>query len=346
MLREVEDYMKAIRVFAPHDVQMVELPMPNIVNPTDVRIKVKVGGVCGSDIHVWHGTNIYAVYPLNLGHETSGVVESVGAEVDDLKIGDRVVLEPFQCCGKCYACRCGRPNVCRSLQVYGAHIDGSFCEYLVSPRRNFHKVPDSLSFEQAAMIEPYTIAAQCAWRGDVQAGDMVLIHGAGPLGLIVADTVSRMGATVIVSEVNEHRLQSAKIFGANHLINPAEQDFKNEIMKITDGMGPNVIFEATGVPALLMESVPLASVAGRIVPLAFGQQPIPIAFSEINKKELSILGSRHQTFKFKPVIENFAQHLDKIDELITGVYAADDFMQAFEAFTGANTKHRKVVLKF
>jgi L-gulonate 5-dehydrogenase len=338
--------MKAIRAFGPHDVQMVELPMPEITNPTDVRIKVKAGGVCGSDIHVWHGTNIYAVYPLNLGHEISGVVESAGAEIEDLKPGDKVVLEPFQCCGKCYACGRGRPNVCHSLQVYGAHIDGGFCEYLVSPRKNFHKVPDSLSFEQAAMIEPYTIAAQCVWRADVRAGDMVLIHGAGPLGLIVADTVSRMGATVIVSEVNENRLQSAKIFGASHLINPKEQNFNQEIMKITDGMGPNVIFEATGVPALLSESMPLASVAGRIVPLAFGAQPIPIAFSEINKKELTILGSRHQTFKFKPVIENFARHSDKIEQLITGVYAADDFMRAFEAFTEADTKHRKVVLRF
>lgn len=338
--------MKAIRALAPHDVRMIDLPMPEITNPADVRIKVVVGGVCGSDIHVWHGTNIYAVYPLNLGHEIAGIVESIGTDVEDLAVGDRVVLEPFQCCGTCYACRVGRPNVCQSLQVYGAHIDGGFCEYLVSPSRNFHKVPDTLTFEQAAMIEPYTIAAQCAWRADVRDGDVVLIHGAGPLGLIVADTVSRMGATVIVSEVNQHRLESAKIFGADHIINPMEQDFKTTIMKITDGMGPNVIFEATGVPALLAESMPLASVAGRIVPLAFGSQPIPIAFSEINKKELTILGSRHQTFKFKPVIETFVQHLDKIDQLITGSFAADDFIQAFEAFTEANTKHRKVILKF
>ena len=338
--------MKAIRAFAPNDVRMIDLPMPKIINPGDVRIKVRVGGVCGSDIHVWRGTNIYAIYPLNLGHEISGEVESVGDEADELKIGDRVVLEPFQCCGTCYACRCGRPNVCQSLQVYGAHIDGGFCEYLVVPRKNLHKIPDGLSFEQASLIEPYTIAAQCAWRADVRAGDIVLVHGAGPLGLIVANTVSRVGATVIMSEVNQHRLESAKIFGANYLINPKENDLKEMINKITDGMGPNVIFEATGVPELLSESVKIASVAGRIVPLAFGTQPIPILFSEINKKELAILGSRHQTFKFKPVIENFVQHLDKVDELITGTFAAEDFMQAFEAFTENNTKHHKVVLRF
>ena len=338
--------MKTIRALKPHDVQWMNMEEPTLNGSHDVRVRVKAGGVCGSDIHIWHGTNIYAVYPLTLGHEIAGEVESVGAEVQRLKTGDRVVLEPFKCCGKCYACTHGRPNVCQHLQVFGAHIDGGFCEYLVADEKQFHKIPDTLSFQQAAMIEPYTIAAQSVWRGDVQKGDIVLIHGAGPIGLIIADTASRMGAAVIVSEVNEYRLNLAKNFGADHLINPMEQDTKDTLNKITGGMGPNVIFEATGIPALLSESVKLASVAGRIVPLAFGPEPIPIPFSEINKKELTIAGTRHQTYKFAPVIETFEKNLDRVNSLITGVYPAAEFKQAFEDFTNKDSKHCKVLLGF
>jgi len=338
--------MKAIRAMEPHDVRWMDMEEPKIGSPHDVRIRVKAGGVCGSDIHVWHGTNIYAVYPLTLGHEIAGDVESVGDEVERLKPGDRVVLEPFKSCGMCYACTHGRPNVCQQLKVFGAHIDGGFCEYLVSDEKNFHKFPDAVSYEQAVLVEPYTIAAQCAWRANVQSGDVVLIHGAGPIGLMLVDTVSRMGATVIVCEVNEYRLNFSKNFGADYVINPMEQNTQEVLNKITNGMGPNVVFEATGIPALLSESVKLASVAGRIVPLAFGKEPIPIQFSEIHKKELAILGSRHQTYKFAPVIDDFEKNISQVKALITAVYTVSEFMSAFGDFTDKNSRHCKVVLKF
>jgi L-gulonate 5-dehydrogenase len=339
--------MKAILAAEPYHVRWAEVETPQIEEPTDVRIRVKAVGVCGSDIHISHGTNVYATYPRVLGHEIAGEVESVGGGVTTLKISDKVVLEPIKYCGKCYACVNGHPNVCQNLQVYGVHRDGGFAEYLVADERNFHKVPDDLSFEHAAMVEPYTIGAQCTWRGDVRKGDVVLVHGAGPIGLIAADVSKNLGAaTVIVSEINEYRLNAARQFGADHLVNPAKQDLKAALDEITGGMGPNVILEAAGVPALLSQSVELASVAGRVVALGFGQEPIPINFALVNKKELGIYGTRLQSYKFKPVIEGFSRYRESVRALITATYPASDFQRAFDDFSDKNSKVLKVVLTF
>jgi len=338
--------MRAIRAAKPHDLQWIELPKPEIEGPKDVQIRVRAAGVCGSDIGIWNGSNSLATYPRVLGHEIAGEVEAVGSEVGGLKVGDHVCLDPISYCGKCYACRQNRPNVCKDLKVYGVHRDGGYCEYLVADEARFHKVPDSLTFEQSVMIEPFTIAAQNVWRANVQAGDVVLIHGAGPIGLILTDTAKRLGATVIVSEINEHRLGVAKEFGADFTINPNKEEFLARVEEITGGMGPNVIFEATGVPALLTQAVELVSEAGRIVPLAFTATPIPVSVALINKKELAILGTRLQTNKFAPVIETFEQKLDHVNRMITGTYPAEQFQQAFEDFVDPTSTHCKVILTF
>jgi len=338
--------MKAIQIAEPHKLQMVDVPMPEIQHPDEVRIKIRAVGLCGSDIGIWQGKNPFATYPRVPGHEVAGEIESVGANVSNLKVGDPVVLEPFRACGTCYACKQDRPNVCGTLQVYGVHRDGGFCEYLVVPAENCHKVPRSLPFEIIPLIEPYTIAAQSVSRAQVAAGDFVLIHGAGPIGLVIADTASRLGATVIISEINAHRLNMAKDFGAAYLLNPATQSAREEVLAITDGMGPNVIFEATGVPALFTEAIDLVSVAGRVVPLAFNTEPIPVNVSLINKKEIGIMGTRLETHKFPEVIADFSGNLDRVNRLLSGVYTADEFENAFKDFVAPDSTHSKIVLTF
>jgi len=232
------------------------------------------------------------------------------------------------------------------MKVYGVHADGGFCEYFVADECKFHKIPDSLSFPQAVMIEPYTIAAQSTWRGNVQKDDFVLIHGAGPIGLVIADMAKSMGAVTIVSEVNEYRLGLAGDIGADYTINPVKENLKDRLNEITNDMGPNVIFEATGVPALFTEAVELVSEAGRIVPLAFISDPTPINIALVCKKEIGILGTRLQTFKFASVIEKFEQYLGCADRLITGVYPAEQFQQVFNELTDPKSTHCKVILTF
>ncbi len=325
----------------------METEKPAITSPDQVLVRVKASGICGSDVHVLHGTNPYAVYPRVIGHEAGGLIEAVGDNVKDLVPGDGVVFEPITYCGKCYACRRGHHNVCRDLKVLGCSVDGTFREYAVVNRSQVYKFDTSrMTCVQAAVCEPYTIGAQANWRGNVQPGDLVLVHGAGPIGLIVTDVAKSRGATVIVSEPNEKRLAIAKDFGADHLVNPMKDDLDNFVAKLTGGEGVNVVFEAAGVPALLTHAVELLSPAGRLVAMTFGKEPIPVSFKELNAKELTILGTRHQYEKFPETVASLPDRLDRVDKIITHVFPADEYKKAFEVLADKNSSAAKVILTF
>lgn len=338
--------MKAIQVVKPGDVRIVELDMPKIETENQVLVKVHAGGICGSDIHVSHGTNPVATYPRIIGHEIAGEVVEIGGGVKDLKKGDRVVLEPITYCGECYACKKSRQNVCASLKVNGAHVDGGFQEYIVAADKQLHKIPDVLTYPQAALIEPYTIGAQTNWRAGVTKGDVVLVCGAGPIGLIAMDVAKGLGATCIVSEVNPYRLEMAKKFGADLVIQPQQEDLGEAVAKFTNNMGPNVVFEATGVNALFEQAVKIASQAGTVVTLALNTTPASICMADIVKKELAIVGTRLQNYKFKEVIESFPNKLDKVDMLMTHTFHFEDFKEAFRIFEDKNEQACKIVLTF
>ncbi len=325
----------------------METEKPVITSPDQVLVRVRAAGICGSDVHVVHGTNPYAVYPRVIGHEAGGLVEAVGDNVKDLSPGDGVVFEPITYCGKCYACRSGHHNVCRELKVLGCSVDGTFREYAAVSRSQVYKFDASrMSCIQAAVCEPYTIGAQANWRGNVQPGDLVLVHGAGPIGLIVADVAKSRGATVIVSEPNERRLAMAKDFGADYLVNPVKDDLDGFIAKLTGGEGVNVVFEAAGVPALLEHAVEILSPAGRLVAMTFGKEPIPVSFKALNAKELTILGTRHQYEKFPETVASLPDRLDRVDKIITHVFPADEFKKAFEVLADKNSGAAKVILTF
>lgn len=339
--------MKTITVIKPNQAEWMDVEKPIITQPDQVLVKVKATGICGSDVHVLHGTNPYATYPRVLGHEASGIIEAVGSGVKDLEIGDGVVFEPITYCGKCYACRTGHHNVCSYLKVLGCSVDGTFREYAVVPRSQVYKFDTlKMSFVQAALCEPYTIGLQATSRGNVQEGDLVLIHGAGPIGLILCDVAKSKKACVIVSEPAEKRLALAKEFGADYSINPIKDNLHALIKKISDGEGVNVVFEAAGIPALIQDAIEILSPAGRFVPMTFGKEPIPINFKTINAKELTIAGTRHQFQKFPEVVDYLPSHLDKVDKLITHVFPAIDFEKAFGVLADKSSGASKIILTF
>lgn len=339
--------MKAITVIRPGQVEMLDIEKPVITEPDQVLVRIRATGICGSDVHVAHGTNPYAVYPRVIGHEAAGEIEAVGDAVDGLKAGDCVVFEPITYCGKCYACRSGHHNVCRELKVLGCIVDGTFREYAVVRQSQVYKYDkDRMDFVQAALCEPYTIGAQANWRGNVSPGDVVLVHGAGPIGLIVADVAKSRGAVVIVSEPNENRLAMAAQFGADYMVNPLKEDLDALIAKVTDGEGVNVVFEAAGISALLEHAVEILSPAGRLVALTFGKTPIAVDFKAVNAKELTILGTRHQMQKFPETLKGLPDRLDRVDKLITHIFPAGKFEEAFAVLADKDSGAGKVVLTF
>lgn len=339
--------MKAVFMEKPGSLEVIDVPKPSIQKSTQVLVRITAAGICGSDIHIFHGTHAYATYPRIIGHEGCGIVEEVGSEVTDFKKGDHVVIEPITGCGSCYACRHGRYNCCPDIVVLGVHTDGIMEEYLVVESNKLYKYdPQELTPVEAATAEPYTVGAQANAQAHTEKGDLVLIHGAGPIGLIICDIAESIGADVIVSEPNEKRLAIAKEFGARYFINPEKEDLTERVNEISGGHGVNVAFDTSGIPALMSKSVELLGPHGRMVPLTFAPDPVPINFRLINKNEIVIAGTRNQNSKFADVVKNLPARKERIDRLVTHVFPVDQAKKAFETAMDKNSGACKVVITF
>jgi threonine dehydrogenase-like Zn-dependent dehydrogenase len=338
--------MKAVQVTGSHQLSIVEREKPVITHEQDVLIKVKMVGICGSDIHIYHGTNPLATLPRVIGHEVTGVVEAVGDEVDTLSVGDKVVLEPIESCGQCYACRSGRGNVCSNLEVFGVHRDGGMQEYMVIPQKLVHKVNEELDYKESVLVEPFTIGAQANWRGDVRDGDTVFIMGAGPIGLCCLKVAKTKGATVIISDLNESRLAFAKEWGADHTIDASRVHVIDEVMELTKQEGANVVIDAVCIPQTFEQAIEAASVAGRVVVLGFDERPSQITQLPITKKEVTITGSRLQTNQFPVVIEMFNDRTIDTRGMVTQEFPLDRIEEAIRLIETSPEDVRKVVISF
>lgn len=337
--------MKAIQVVRPSKIEIIEKDTPRIERGDEVLIRVRMVGICGSDMHIIHGMSPVATYPRVIGHEMVGEVAEVGPDVKHLVIGDKVVMEPIEWCGSCYACKSGRKNVCTQLQVYGVHKDGAYQEYIVLPERIVHKVDSRLELHEAVLVEPFTIGAQANWRGDVRAGDVVFIMGAGPIGLCALQVAKIKGATCIISDLSDDKLAYAKSLGADYVLNPLKDSINLEMGRITGGVGPNVTIDAVCTVNTFEQAVEMTSVAGRVVVLGFSDTPSSIAQLHITKKELTVVGSRLQSNKFSEVIDWFNKGTIQVDSFVTHRFALEDIHQAIELIETHPNEVRKVVLE-
>lgn len=338
--------MKAVQVPNAHTLSIIEQPQPSIEKSNEVLVKVKRVGICGSDMHIYHGTNPLATYPRVVGHEVAGEVVEVGAEVSNVKVGDHVVVEPINYCGTCYACRKGRPNVCEELSVFGVHEDGGMREFIVLPEKQLHSVNRDLSWDEIVMAEPYTIGAQAIWRGDVQEGDNVLIQGCGPIGICILKLAKIAGATVYMTDLNKERLEFAKDSGADVVINAAEESVKDRVMELTDNKGPNIVIDAVGMPATVELSIDLVSPAGSVVVLGFDERPSALPQLPITKKEITIVGSRLQTHQFGKVVDLLNSGKLKSDGLLTHFFPLENVKEAFDFVEQNPDKVRKALIVF
>lgn len=339
------DY-KAIKILKPGELVITTEHLPEKIGENEVLVRVRAAGVCGSDMGIYKGTNSLATYPRIIGHEMAGEVAKTGSPCEDLKEGDHVVVDPVVGCGHCYACRKGQPNVCESLKVRGVHADGGFAEYIVVPKQNVYRISDSISFEEAALVEPFSVAAQVIWRGQITADDLVLINGCGPIGLIVLQACKVIGAKCIVSDLLDSRLERAKSFHADYVVNPSRQNLEEYAMEISGGKGINKIVDAVGVPAVLEQAVRIASNAGAIVTLGFTPKPSSIAELDITKKELEIKGSRLNSRKFPQVIEWFEKGLIQPGKMISHRFDFENIMDALKLNESEPEKVSKIILKF
>ena len=236
--------MKAVQITKPNTLQIIEIEKPDIDNVNNVLVRMTAAGICGSDVGIYHGTNAAAVYPRIIGHEMVGIIEKTGPNVKALKKGDRVIINQVTSCGHCYPCRIGRGNVCDHLKVRGVHIDGGYREYMAVPESDCYLLPDSLSDQDAVMIEPITIAIQACTRAELTSSDMLLILGAGALGASILKIARLICPHIIAADVADNKLTEAAQNGALYTINVSKEDLV--IPKV--GLSRNLIFKPVSMP--------------------------------------------------------------------------------------------------
>nr|WP_181701785.1 zinc-binding alcohol dehydrogenase family protein [Chthonobacter albigriseus] len=309
-------------------------------------MRVVRGGICGSDIHILHGSNPFAVYPRIIGHEFAGVVEAVGEGVEGLAAGDPVVADPVVACGHCRPCRIGRPNVCANLQVFGVHRDGGFRSHVTLPAGNAVRVPESLSFAAAAMAEPFSIAANVLANTGCGPDDTVLVYGAGTVGLTVMLVARMKGARVIVADIDRSRLDRAAALGAERVIHSPSEPVPEAVAGEGEGLGPSLVIDGAGIPSLLSEAVRVAAPAGRIGLLGFSAEPSALVQQAVVAKELAIHGSRLNARLIRQVVEWLAAGRLDAEGLVTQTFPAGEAHAAFDLLENRPEQTLKVQLAF
>src|SRR6056297_97562 len=297
------EMMKAIYLSQPGEVSVKEVPRP-APRSGEVLIRMKSMAICGSDVAAYRGVNQLVSYPRIIGHELAGVVESTdNAGPTELVPGQRVVLEPYLSCGECYPCSIGRSNSCVDLKVLGVQTDGGMSEFFSFPKELVHPIPDTFTVEQAASVEPLTIALHSVHRGAVKAGEHVVVFGAGPIGTLISQVSTAYGAKVIVVDILPERLQLAADLGAAYTINAQESDVVERVREITNGRLAECVFEATGALPIIRQTIDVAANAGRIVFTGHPKSDVELPTGLFIKKELDVRGSRTSAGEFPEAIQ-------------------------------------------
>lgn len=342
----VNKIMKVAMLVKPHDLQIVEMPMPQLSDENSVLIKVHAMGICGSDVHAYHGKLATVSYPRIIGHEVVGEAVQVGSKVNHIKQGDHVVMDPVVSCGQCPACKAGRKNVCKQVKCMGVAVEGGCAEYIILSQENVITIPMDIPWEDAVVIEPYTIGAQVVARGEVTGQDVLLVMGAGPIGLVILQAAKRLGAKVIVSDLMESRLQLAREMGADVTVNSAQQDIASIVNDFTNGYGVDVAVDAVGVPVLFEQALELTAPGGRIVIIGFNPTAAQVPELFITRKELDIRGSRMHANKFPEVVQWVANKEVLTKPLVSHEFPFENITEAFKLLEESPEKTCKVIIKF
>ena len=338
--------MKAVQIVKPNDLRIIDMDKPTIDAKNNVLVKIKAAGICGSDVGIYHGTNAAATYPRVIGHEIVGVVEEVGGNAKKIKVGDRVIVDQVTACGTCYACRKGRPNVCEHLQVRGVHIDGGYREYMAVPESDVYVLPDSLSYQDAVMIEPTTIAIQSCTRAELEKDDMLLIYGAGALGSSILKIAHTICDHIIVADIMDDKLSEAREHGAQFTINAATEDFQAKVLEYTHGRGATVSIDAACVKNSLLLLLQATGNAGRVITMGFSTAPTEVNQFLITSKELDVRGSRLQNKMFGKAIEMIKEGTLDLNNSISHTFPLTKAQEAFDFVDSRDPSIRKIVFTF
>jgi L-iditol 2-dehydrogenase len=349
MSNHLPQTMKAAIMHNTREIRIEELPVPTI-GQGEVLVKVMAVGICGSDLHYYtHGRiGKYVVEkPIILGHECAGDIAAVGSHVSRFKVGDRVAVEPGVTCGHCEACKEGRYNLCPDVQFLATPpVDGAFVQYIKIREDFVFSIPDELSYEEAALIEPFSVGIHAATRTKLQPGSTIAIMGMGPVGLMAVAAAKAFGAdTIIVTDLEPLRLDAAKQMGATHIINVRDQDPVREVKQITNGQGVDVAWETAGNPKALQSALGSLRRGGKLAIVGLpAQDEIPLNVPFIADNEVDIYGIFRYANTYPKGIKFLAAGIVDATKLITDKYALDQTQEAMERALNYKSECLKVIV--
>ncbi len=326
--------MKAAKLVGPGNMAIEELPIPEI-GDAEVLVKVEYCGICGTDVHGFVSPG-YVPKGAYMGHELSGVISKVGGEVRGWERGDRVTIQPSYECGHCWACRHGHLPCC-VFQLRGAigistdpSLPGGYAEFVrVQFPERLHALPEGVSFEEGALVEPLACALRAVRSSSIKPGDPVMVTGAGPIGLAVIGFLKHTGAVpIIATEVSDRRSELAKRFGADYVFNPqSNTHLKEDILRVTAGVGVAAVFECSGAPQALRTACDFLRPHGELVVIGLIQKEMNFTPYEFQPKELRILWSWCHGDEFPMVIDLITKGVIPFKELVSSKIRLDDIVK-------------------
>ena len=330
---------------APGQIEFRDVPMPE-AGPGQVLVRIMRIGICGSDVHVYHGKHPYTSYPVVQGHEVSGVIEAVGDGVVGLRPGDKVTIQPQVACGECYPCRHGDYHICDNLRVMGFQTTGMASEYFAVDAKKVLRLPDDMSFDEGAMGEPLAVAVHALKRGGDIAGKKVMVLGAGPIGNLVAQAAKGMGAqSVLITDVSDYRLGVASECGIDYCVNPLVSDLGQEIRHRLGNDRADLILECVGINPTMEQAISYARKGTNIVVVGVFGDKATIDIGLVQDRELRLIGTlMYQERDYKKAIELINDKKVNLKPLITDHFAFRDYLKAYQYIDAKKSNIMKVMI--
>lgn len=343
--------MKSIVLAGIGKLQIVEEPKPIINNDTDVLLKVKSVGVCGSDVHYFETGKIgsqVVQYPYKVGHECAAVVEQVGSAVNSVCIGDRVAVEPAICCKACDQCKAGRHNTCRNLKFLGCpgQIDGCLCEYIVMPQECCLEIPNNMTFDEAVICEPFAIGVYAVQQSGLTNEQSILILGAGPIGLSCLEAAKAVGfSKSYITEIIPERLAAAQKSSGDWVGNPNQQNIVNEISDIQNGI--DIAYECVGKQETIDQAVELLKPGGKLMLIGIPREDrVSFSIDKLRRKEITVINVRRQNHCSKKAIDLISSGQANLKYMATHHFTTDNAQSAFEMVANYQDGVIKAFLEF
>ena len=330
---------------APGVIEFRETPRP-IAAEGQVLVRIMRIGICGSDIHVYHGKHPFTRYPVTQGHEVSGRIEAVGSGVEGLSVGQKVTIEPQVCCGHCYPCTHGKYNLCEELKVMGFQTTGTASEYFAVDAAKVTPLPETMSYDEGAMIEPLAVTVHAAKRFPELKGARVAILGCGPIGILLMQSCKALGAaSVLVTDVSDYRLSVARSVGADYAVNTGETDMEQALRDAFGSDKADVIYDCAGSDITMGQAIRCARKGSTIVLVAVFSKLASVDLAVLNDHELDLNTSmmyRHEDYV--DAIRLVSEGKVQLRPLMSRHFAFRDYLKAYQYIDENREMTMKVII--